>query len=97
MNLSRVSCDLQLGFKKVTLNHLVTILYIYINTHLAVLDPEKKGLNGLFSLPNFRNPQKFKAGIRHWLSFRICWLVGGFNPFEKYARQIGSFPQGSGV
>ena len=24
-------------------------------------------------------------------------LVGGFNPFEKYARQIGSFPQGFGV
>ena len=23
-------------------------------------------------------------------------LVGGFNPFEKYAREIGSFPQGSG-
>jgi len=22
-----------------------------------------------------------------------CFLVGGFNPFEKYARQIGSFPQ----
>ena len=22
------------------------------------------------------------------------YLVGGFNPFEKYARQIGSFPQG---
>ena len=21
------------------------------------------------------------------------FLVGGFNPFEKYARQIGSFPQ----
>ena len=21
------------------------------------------------------------------------WLVGGFNPIEKYARQIGSFPQ----
>lgn len=21
---------------------------------------------------------------------------GGFNPFEKYARDIGSFPQGSG-
>ncbi len=20
-------------------------------------------------------------------------LVGGFNPFEKYARQMGSFPQ----
>ena len=24
------------------------------------------------------------------------FLVGGFNPFEKYAGQIGSFPQGSG-
>ena len=23
-------------------------------------------------------------------------LVGGFNPSEKYARQIGSFPQFSG-
>jgi len=23
-------------------------------------------------------------------------LVGGFKPFEKYVRQIGSFPQGSG-
>ncbi len=23
-------------------------------------------------------------------------LVGGFNPIEKYARQIGSSPQGSG-
>ena len=26
----------------------------------------------------------------------IYLLVGGFNPFEKYDRQIGSFPQGSG-
>ena len=24
------------------------------------------------------------------------YLVGGVNPSEKYARQIGSFPQGSG-
>ncbi len=24
-------------------------------------------------------------------------LVGGFNPFEKYARQIGSFPPSFGV
>ena len=23
---------------------------------------------------------------------RVSWLVGGFNPSEKYARQIGSFP-----
>ena len=26
-----------------------------------------------------------------------CYLVGGFNTFEQYARQIGSLPQGSGV
>ena len=24
------------------------------------------------------------------------WLLGGFNPFEKHARQIGNLPQGSG-
>ena len=29
-------------------------------------------------------------------SLSFLRLVGGFNPFEKYARQIGSFPQGSG-
>ena len=29
-------------------------------------------------------------------SAEMMHLVGGFNPFEKYARQIGSFPQGSG-
>ena len=35
---------------------------------------------------------------RSWreYSWSIYGLVGGFNPFEKYARQIGSFPQGSG-
>ena len=26
----------------------------------------------------------------------IAYLVGGFNPFENYHRQIGSFPSGSG-
>ena len=25
--------------------------------------------------------------------WRLFFLVGDFNPFEKYARQIGSFPQ----
>ena len=25
---------------------------------------------------------------------KVVQLVGGFNPFEKYACQIGSFPQG---
>ena len=28
--------------------------------------------------------------------FDILLLVGGFNPFEKYVRQIGSFPQVKG-
>ena len=25
-------------------------------------------------------------------TYKSQFLVGGFNPFEKYARQIGSFP-----
>ena len=32
-----------------------------------------------------------------WWNYEACStytiLVGGFNPFEKYGRQIGSFPQ----
>ena len=28
-----------------------------------------------------------------WAKYIINDLVGGFNPFQKYARQIGSFPQ----
>ena len=30
------------------------------------------------------------------LKYRHSKLVGGFNPFENYVRQIGSSPQGSG-
>ena len=37
-------------------------LDLILSTHLAVLDPEKISLNGLFSLLNIRHPQKFKAG-----------------------------------
>ena len=36
-----------------------------------------------------------KSQIIH-VSCQIITIVGGFNPFEKYARQIGSFPQFSG-
>ncbi len=32
----------------------------------------------------------------HASNYKHVWLVGGFNPSEKYDRQIGSFPQGSG-
>ena len=28
-----------------------------------------------------------------WISSLLIYLVGGFNPFEKYARQIGNLPQ----
>ena len=41
----------------------------------------------------------FCHGIHHHFSpsfGEYLFLVGSFNPFEKYARQIGSFPQGSG-
>ena len=33
---------------------------------------------------------------RYKSSKKNAVLVGGFNPLEKYARQIGSSPQGSG-
>ncbi len=35
-------------------------------------------------------------GEGHSYVFPYSLLVGGFNPSEKYARQIGSFPQFSG-
>ena len=41
----------------------------------------------------------FSSGFLEWILITHPWwldrssLVGGFNPFEKYARQIGSFPQ----
>ena len=39
----------------------------WLSTHSAVLDPEKKSLNGLFSLLNICNPKKFKP-FSHWPS-----------------------------
>ena len=36
-------------------------------SHSAVLDPEKKSLNGLFSLLNIRHPKKFKP-FSYWPS-----------------------------
>ncbi len=39
---------------------------------------------------NKRKLRKTKKTEKHILQNH---LVGGFNPFEKYARQIGSFPQ----
>ena len=45
-----------------------------------------RGLVLLF--PTSSEKDMHKSNIGH--------LVGGFNPVETYARQIGSFPQGSG-
>ena len=38
----------------------------------------------------------FSHWTSKWPENRHGNLVGGFNPSEKYARQIGSFPQVSG-
>ena len=44
-------------------------------------------------------PQIIKSTFSELMNIRSIFnpqpfLVGGFNPFEKYARQIGSFPPG---
>ena len=43
-----------------------------------------------------KNPDFSHWGLGNVKMFDILLLVGGFNPFEKYARQIGSFPQVKG-
>jgi len=48
-----------------------------------------------FRLPSQQLDLEAPQKAEHW-QFKKMYLVGGFNPFEKYARQIGSFPQGSG-
>ncbi len=56
----------------------------------------------------YRTLQFLRGGVGWWVwhsygntaewptSSCNVYLVGGFNPSQKYARQIGSFPQGSG-
>ena len=54
---------------------------------------------GWFSSKNLRTsnlkPENHLRAHGHKRGVEGCYdlLVGGFNPFEKYARQIGSFPQ----
>ena len=48
-------------------------------------------LLSLFNSPKFSSESPFAISF---LSKDLqLFLVGGFNPFEKYDRQIGSFPQ----
>ena len=55
--------------------------------------------NGHKSTPSTRQTQPTKKLVGKWSSWFFILLqewtgvVGGFNPFEKYDRQIGSFPQ----
>ena len=45
----------------------------------------------------FLNMAKFEMGFLHQRVVVNANLVGGWtNPFENYARQTASFPQGSG-
>ena len=65
------------------------------NLEECILHPRK-----LTWIPKMTGPGKvvphfsFLGSLEKWLWF---FLVGGWtNPIEKYARQIGSFPQGQG-
>ena len=70
------------------------------------MEPHHGGLDDFFFLficVMFGFHVNFPGCIQLWRGSQILsqtksegFLVGGFNQFEKYARQIGSFPQGSG-
>ena len=51
----------------------------------------KKNLHARNLKPESMTSDHFKKNPETFSSKQV--LVGGFNPFEKYARQIGSFPQ----
>ena len=82
------SVKFQLGeIAYITFKSLVKMLHVFagvfsdgeqtakiVCSHSAVLDPEKKSLNGLFSLLNICNPKKLEK-FSHWPS--ICvFLIG---------------------
>ena len=45
------------------------------------------------SLESWEDSQGVRVPELCWKNPPNEWLVGGFNPSEKYACQIGSFPQ----
>ena len=55
-------------------------------SHLAVLDPEKKRLNGLFSLLNMESPKVQK--VSHWLSKKSKFLGARFQPSINFRISI---------
>ena len=64
----------------------------YDNFHLLPSFLHKSQLRG--SLPP--KPKTKALDLKKSTGTLNTKLVGGFKPFEKYARQIVSFPQGSG-
>ena len=72
-------------------------VHIYSFQVFKVENSEAAGFASIFKTPSL--VLYINTCFKHLnlLNFNmIPNLVGGFNPFEKYARQIGSFPQGSG-
>ncbi len=60
--------------------------------HLAVLDPEKNSLNGLFSYTKCHVNPKKSLKFSHWLSEYSCWWVASTHVgFQKKKNQ--AFPQ----
>ena len=64
--------------------------------------PIKKKSPQFFAGKKTRSLSCLGSQVEFWGVYRVQWeatngiLVGGFNPSQKYAPQIGSFPQGSG-
>ena len=66
--------------------------YLSLQLHPAAKTPE--GSKFPFAVPRAANCGVFQKHRRsHGYSPQEFFLVGGFNPFEKYISQIGWFPQ----
>ena len=74
-------------FKKTNLSnhHQSTIIFTKSSKTSGEVIPQ--------NLANFNFSLPWQNDVDHDLHQQKSGLVGGFNPFQKYARQIGSFPQ----
>ena len=75
------------------------VLEVYLNTPVLLSGP---GLGKRFPKPFHTTPissrriKLIRVGADQWVFIAGSNLVGGFNPVETYAHQIGSFPQVKG-
>ncbi len=91
--------DLQLGAKKATLNHLVKgqwhASHWFCKGTAWIHDLQQSRLGRRKVRHRSLHRRRGRGGGRGWIG---TWdrgdddLVGGFNPFEKYARQDGNLP-----